>query len=391
MNTLAAMLSRGVKVVLAVLVFLLTIEICARTDDALRYGAPFRGKYSADLLREYVGGIPSNVSSAEFEKWQHNRNGFRGPEVPADRPPGSVRIVCLGASESYGLYESAGKEWPAQLREILPEPKYQVINASVVGLSLRSFDEYSKARVLPLKPDVVVLFVNPFLYAKNIERMASIETRPQSEPPKKPANSPTLAKQLTANARSLPKIKQALKQAVASSLPELLTRYQVWNMSRQVTEAERQWLKGRKPKDSVSVAYLDHFHDDLFDFVSFLRSHGVQVLLCSYPALMTRKNLDEYPEIFLDSRRFFVEFTMAGMIDIHERFNAVIRTVAAEKSAMFVDVCAHVPKTTEYFGDNVHYTDLGARLVAEVVAGQLLGVTRTPGVTVGRFRGNGHL
>ena len=152
----SAIIVSGLKITVAGIVFLLTIELCARFDDALKYDAPFWKGYTSESLKSSDSeGISRNIPNARFQKWQNNGDGFRGPEITPIKAPGTTRIICLGASESYGLYESPGKEWPAQLRTSLPK-KYEVINVSVVGLGLSSYEAYLKKYVLKLEPDLII-------------------------------------------------------------------------------------------------------------------------------------------------------------------------------------------------------------------------------------------
>ena len=357
--------------------FLCTIEICSRIDDAVRFGAPLWGRYNADSLRgKDSDGIPCNVPNACYQKWRNNSYGFRGPASMPESPPGAVRVVCLGASESYGLYETPGKEWPAQLSGMLSGPKYQVVNASVVGLPLHSYTAYLRKHVLPLKPDIVVCFINPLFSAVRFERTR--ENKSSSAPTVTAIqsagkdNPETLLRRIVSTARALPRIKQALKDAMAKSFPSLLRRYQLANLQRQLDD-ESIRLRGCRPKNVVSEESVANFREEIAKLVAFLESQKVKVLLSTYPSLIDRENLTTYPEIFCDSRRFSIEFSLQGMIDVLEKYNAVIREVAARSGTMFVDCRSIVPKSDKYFGDNVHYTDQGARLVAEVIASQIIG------------------
>ena len=103
-----------------------------------------------------------------------------------------------------------------------------------------------------------------------------------------------------------------------------------------------------------------------------LQDQGIRVMLTSYPSLLSAQNCAESPEIFLGIRKFCIGLSAAGLLDGYERFNATSAVVAAEQKTMFADCARQLPKTSEYFGDGVHYTDLGARRVAELVASTLL-------------------
>ena len=54
-----------------------------------------------------------------------------------------------------------------------------------------------------------------------------------------------------------------------------------------------------------------------------------------------------------------------------ERFNDVVRRVGAEQDALVVDLARLLPKSTEIFYDDDHYTVVGSRRVAEIVGGEL--------------------
>jgi len=369
---LRAFIFGGMKFFVAILIFVLTIEVCARLDDAIKYGAPFLEEYSYGRLQSRdIDGLPYNLPNARFEKWQHNSLGFRGPEVRQNKPSSMVRVVCIGTSESYGLYESPGKEWPSQLQAILPTSKYEVVNASVVGLDLSSFDAYLKKHILPLDPDIIILVVSPLFYVTGIERTAAENSLSAQTERKIETRKVSMMSKLMKNIRSLPKIKQISKQALMNNFPNLLKGYQLRNLQRQIEEIERFRLNGRKARDAVPDIYVDRFHKELSKLVESIRSQGIEVMLSSSPALISHDNISEYPEIFLDNRRFFIEFSFAGMIDTIMKCNLVVARVAVEQGAMFVDSAALLQKSTEYFSDNVHFTDKGAQLIAEAVAAQL--------------------
>src|SRR5688572_3869912 len=88
-------------------IFLAGLEIMARLDDSLTHGAPFLGRYDAPsmLLDRDSLGIKGRANG-KFEKWVLNAKGFRGPDPRVPKPAGKIRIVALGASETFGLYES---------------------------------------------------------------------------------------------------------------------------------------------------------------------------------------------------------------------------------------------------------------------------------------------
>ena len=148
--------------------FALSLEVVTRVDQAIRYGAPLLGVYSYDsALLEYdeygVRGRPGGV----YEKWRLNSLGLRGPEVDALPSEGTLRVVALGASETFGLYESPDSEWPRLLeRELVRSgTRSEVLNGAIAGASPGVQLRHLRHRLLPLEPDVVVWVVHYASYA----------------------------------------------------------------------------------------------------------------------------------------------------------------------------------------------------------------------------------
>ena len=80
--------------------------------------------------------------------------GLRNATAPGPRRPGTVRVLCLGDSCTYGLGVAFEDSWPARLAA---EPRLDVINAGVPGYTsyqgLLLFDE----KLAGTDPDVVVV------------------------------------------------------------------------------------------------------------------------------------------------------------------------------------------------------------------------------------------
>ena len=351
--------------------FLATAEICGRIDDAIKYGAPLLGDYTRyRLWGRDAEGLRYNKPGSRFEKWRINQYGFRGPDYPLNDGSGTLRIVALGASETFGLYENEGKEWPAQLQDILhPITNVRVINGSIVGMGLNHFKRYIEKYVLPYHPDIMIFDANFFPYTKapeeeRREEAEEVEARPVQTARQHIMSPMALAGQL--------RIKSKLKEALKAHLPADIVEYiRLRNMSREVRDEEKRFLKGQPPSDSVTDEQLMRFQKDYEDLIDFVQSRGIKVVLCSYPILMNHENLSDYSGIFFDNRRFCVHLSFDGMIDAAAKFNERIREIARSRGLPLVDLASILPQDTAHFGDNVHFTDEGAQVVARSVAAKL--------------------
>ena len=340
------------------LLFGLCLEVMARIDDWVTYRAPFWGRYDESVLRELdADGIPRNVPGARFEKWNVNSLGFRGPEAPREKPPGIQRVVCLGQSESFGLYEGEGDEWPAALGRMLRRrhPDVEVLNASVVGTGRRTRKAYLDKYVLPLDPDVVVLYFNVL----NEAAAALDDPGPDRDPQAAPARRVRSAADALPQLRVLKKMKVALQGALPASFN---SRVQAWLWGRKLRALEEELP--RPPVDAIPDEDVAGFEGHVRDVVALLRSRGIRPVLATYPTLVAPENASRYWSYLSAQRLFMVQLSERGLMDAARRLNEVTRRVSRDLDVPLVDVDAIVPKDADHFADLVHYTSRGAELVA---------------------------
>lgn len=93
---------------------------------------------------------------------RHNSLGFRGEEFTIAKPQDTYRIVAVGGSTTYsnGVNDFRGS-YPAQLETYLAEAGYdqvEVINAGVGGYSSYHSLINIEFRVLPLEPDLIIIY-----------------------------------------------------------------------------------------------------------------------------------------------------------------------------------------------------------------------------------------
>jgi len=92
-----------------------------------------------------------------------NSRGFRGREFTDEKKTGVIRIVCLGASSTFGYFDKDDQTYPVYLEQKLNEKysgnaKFEVINLGIP--LLRSFEIYNlfMQEVIPLKPDLITYY-----------------------------------------------------------------------------------------------------------------------------------------------------------------------------------------------------------------------------------------
>lgn len=92
-----------------------------------------------------------------------NARGFRGEDFDVAKPPGTVRIVALGGSSTFGYGNRDPQTYPAQLEALLEqrcpdERRIEVINLGIPHQSSAQILALFRAEGLPLEPDVVTFY-----------------------------------------------------------------------------------------------------------------------------------------------------------------------------------------------------------------------------------------
>lgn len=132
-----------------------------------------RERYGVDLLvhdhggqirsyapHHYLGYVPApDFKSGDR---QHNHLGFRGGPISAEKPEGVYRIVAVGGSTTYSVHTKNDRDsFPQRLGDHLHSNGFsdvEVINAGVPGYT--SYHNFMNIafRVLPLDPDLIILY-----------------------------------------------------------------------------------------------------------------------------------------------------------------------------------------------------------------------------------------
>jgi lysophospholipase L1-like esterase len=89
-----------------------------------------------------------------------NSRGTRGPEFEIPKPPGIIRILCLGDSRTFGWGVREEDSYSGVLEKTLSErtgKKVEVINAGVNAWSFPQMKVYFEKEALQFNPDFVVL------------------------------------------------------------------------------------------------------------------------------------------------------------------------------------------------------------------------------------------
>lgn len=111
-------------------------------------------------LRKNYQGVMQGMYGEYSAPIRTNSLGYRGPEFPEKKPPGTTRILILGDSMTFGIGVSDNETYPSKTETILQRthPNVEIINAGYAdGFSPDSYYVYLKNRGLALDPDAIVV------------------------------------------------------------------------------------------------------------------------------------------------------------------------------------------------------------------------------------------
>lgn len=349
--------------------FGVTLEAACRVEDWVRYRTPLlsRARSQEDLLVRDADGAHGRAN-ARFQKWVMNGLGMRGPEASVQKAPGTHRIITVGASETYGLYESADAEFPRQLEDSLrtaaarcgPAPRMEVLNAGMPGMSLPTITQDVRNRLRRLSPDVVLVYPTPAGFL-------------DVEPPRAtPPDSSATAQALPARYALYPRAAQRLRNQLKLLLPDFVqTRVREWQTARSLAARPAGWRFGQVPADRLAM-----FDAQLRELVGAVRAIGATPVLATHANMFMRPGPPDR-DMLVSWEKFYPRAPGPIIVAFDSAAREATLRVARDSALVAVDVAARLAGAPgETFADFVHFTDLGASHVAAALAPPLLAQAR---------------
>ena len=336
-------------VILAVLV-LAGAELTVRVEDWVRWSTPLlASSVSVDglMVSDSTGSHPGPLRV--FHKWRINSIGTRGPEP--DPILAARRVIVLGASETFGLYESPEQEYVRQLSDSLAVMKCSAdaLNAGFVGMSLPTVEQDFRLRLAPLKARVTVYYPTPPQYLDDaVPHPVAIRS---GATPVRPAGP---AWRFPGRARD----------AVKAMLPRFL---QDRIRQRQIAGSRSQY-----PTDSLFASIpairLAAFDHDLRRLLGTLRTEA------TIPILVTHANAFVGTPPAADDRlraweKFYPRATGATLVAFDSAAAEVVRRIAADSGVVLVDAWREFrgAPAEKMFADFSHFTDAGSARMAALL------------------------
>jgi lysophospholipase L1-like esterase len=261
---------------------------------------------------------------------------------------GRFVIFCLGGSTTE-FTDAAGKGWPARLEEVLrdaiPGKRIEVYNHGRQWYTtLHTLINY-ETNLRPLRPDAIIVMqsINDLLNNADFSYFSAGEFRRDYGHFRGPVS------------------RMLDKEGLLTYIVRI-TRGLWYATERSVLETE-------------IFAGLESYETNLRTIIELARNDSTAVILMSEPSLFRESNTPEELEALYmlnkeaigKDKRWGLRTALSGM----RQYNGVMKRLAREQNLLFIDLDAAVPKSLDYFTDDVHYRDRTFDLVADSVSARL--------------------
>lgn len=379
MSRIDSFVSRLTLVVVSVFIVCILIEAganywlwnIATADDFNVYASINQvreaGKTRSFSSHHYLGSIPTPDLHRGENK--HNHLGFRGDDISLEKAKDTYRIVAVGGSTTYGSeVEDFRESYPNLLNDYLRGAgiaSAEVINAGVSGYS--SYDNLINLsfRVLPLEPDLIILYQG---FNDTNDRFVYPKSRYLGD------NSGALAP--TISDRVMPEIWEystylrvlGIRAGYILSHGDLDRHANQTALSNYSSEFRRQTNRGTYPsgifREVSAEKMLDdnppvHFQRNLVTMLGIADSHNVDVLLMT---MVLSKNY--HARTGSDNNKFYSNEVLQAAMAQH---NDITRRIAESTETPFFDLAIEFPDDPALLTDGLHMNVEGNRVRARLI------------------------
>lgn len=297
------------------------------------------------------------IPGAHYHREDQNRRidvnalGFRGPEI-GPKDPARPRVYCAGGSTTFGLYASSNDAtWPARLQVLLEQAGQPVetINAGAPGWTSRTSMTNLERRGFALEPDVIVVYHNWN------DLICNLDDRP-------------LPNGYVARSKV-----EDIEELYAPAPGGLLRHSALFSFIKS---------RFRDPYDKL-IAKQDRLSDEgcagyernLRRLVRRAGEQGARIFLCTFPTCLRETEAASREAGVPDLDVWYgalSPLTYPYLYQGVDRYNEIVRKVAADTDAGLIDLAPTFPKDVSYYASPLHHSDKGEEEVASRVRDALI-------------------
>lgn len=363
---------RFAAVLLSLLVALGGSEIILRLIDPLQPDAYH--VWPPGLVRVSTPDPEAIPGVSGRSRFSINSTGIRGDEF---EPEQAYHLLAIGGSTTECLYLDQEEAWPQIVQTELRRRTGQPAWVGNVGMSGRSTREHELQveHLLPRHPeiDAIILLVGVNDLHLRLKQGSAYD--PMFTERKKGRRHHLLRA-----------FKQSPEAYEDVSRLHALYRNMKARRDAKVSQdgAGRNYTEWRELRRNASeiiheppdlAAALGEYRRHLEKIVNTARAHGVRVIFLTQPSLW-RSDLTAEESALLwtgyegETRSRY--YSVDRLADAMQAYNDALERFCDRSDVELIDLASRIPRDTSMFYDDVHFTEKGARRVAEVVSDYLI-------------------
>ncbi len=308
-------------------------------------------------------GLPfvDSIARASF-----NNYGFRGPNIDLNKPKEGYRIFMIGGSTTECILIDEKKAPHTLLQKKLSIHKIEAFNAGKSGDITTDHVAMLSHRIIHLKPDLIILFcgVNDLF--------------------KSAIHDYTHAYNVTKNGGTKNHIK-----ALLANLQIYRRMFYLFKTGSIQNTTESNYKAGIKYRNGLPQGNFQQlkfnytaYEKNLRAFAGICQANHVQLILVTQATTWASK---VEPQM---AKRHWMSF-IAGkkyhekqMNQVMEQYNDVMRKVAKDLKVHLYDLAQDIPKSSQYFYDDCHFNNNGARFFADKIGAHIKKIGGIPPLDV---------
>jgi lysophospholipase L1-like esterase len=294
-----------------------------------------------------------------------NNVGLRGDSLPMPKPADERRVFVVGGSTTETLYlddrQAMTRILENRLDSIVSGKRVKVYGAGKSGAKSYDHVEMIAHRLVHLEPDVLIVFagindLRAAMYGRNYLML----------PP----------------ALGAPDAEWTLMQLVRFALTEFQLGRRVFSLLKpedyrdaveEITLRSnyRRSVRMREALPvSVSAPRVDvaSYRNNLLSMVGIARSHGIDLVFMTQVTTWNSRVDSEIAKWHWMTAGPDSAYREEALDQAMEAYNDAVRAVAAELDVPLFDLARLLPKSGEYFYDDVHFNPRGAETVGAMLA-----------------------
>ena len=301
-----------------------------------------------------------------------NNMGFRGDYLVTPKPKDEFRIFMIGGSTTECLYLDDSQSINAVLQselQTITDKSAKVYNAGKSGDASDDHISMLVHRIVHLEPDMIIIFAgfNDLLrsisnhdYLHYVKRTTQLEKYPFSH--------------LVATEFQIPRrLYYALKRTAATELEvlERVTKKSDYTEKIALRKAAR--ISNEKPRTDTKP-----YSKNLKTIYGIAKAHGIQLIFMTQQSTWASDTDREIKNWHWLLYRGRISYREDWMNEALESFNDVMRQISKEYAVPLYDLAKSMPKSLEFFYDDVHFNVKGSRTAAKELVKYMFLKSQTP-------------